>query len=112
AGLCKPHFAFGRTLSRRSGAIPVDSLDNCAVSVAPPQKAEASESDQRDDPGALQRPIPTQEHVYKQDRPGKDQRENGPQLPGEGVWTLRLVFHRIHLHIPLNTDTKSDSGAK
>ena len=52
---------------------------------APPQKAEASQSDQRDDPGALQRPIPTQEHVYKQDRPGKDQRENGPQLPGEGV---------------------------
>jgi len=53
--------------------------------LAPPQKAEASQSDQRDDPGALQRPIPTQEHVYKQDRPGKDQRENGPQLPGEGV---------------------------
>src|SRR5436309_15835182 len=80
--------------------------------LAPPQKAEASQSDQRDDPGALQRPIPTQEHVYKQDRPGKDQRENGPQLPGEGVGTLRLVFHRIHLYVLLNTDTKQVSGAK
>src|SRR5205823_12986490 len=80
--------------------------------LAAPQKAEASQSDQRDDPGPLQRPIPTQEHVYKQDRPGKDQRETGPHLTGEGVGTLRPVFLSIHLQVPLKTDIKWASGAK
>src|SRR6059058_1359269 len=78
--------------------------------LAPPQKAEASQSDQRDDPGALQRPIPTQEHVYKQDRPGKDQRVHGAKT-GESAGTIAVPWRSCAPVLAREMKTPPEGGA-